>query len=518
MQTNNKTIAKNTLFLYFRMMFTMLVSLYTSRIILEVLGVDDFGTYQAVGGIVAMLSFVNGALSNGTSRFLTYELGTGNYVKLKKTFSTLLSLHIIIAVLIVILAETLGVWFVKNELVIPDGRMEAALFTYHLSVITSVVTITQVPYNASIISHEKMGVYAYLSIFETLTKLLIVYSLTYFDWDKLKLYALLLCILQIATALYYRHYCVRRFEETHFRFIIEKSIVKEVSSYSVWNLISSISVPLKNQGLIIVLNMFFSPAVVTARALANQVNMAANQFVQNFRTAANPQIVKRLASGDIQGSKSLLLSSTKYSYYMMLALCLPICLLADPLLKMWLREVPEYTVIFLQLAIISSLFQVFDTSFYTALYAIGRIKENALISPILGILTFPLTYVMFKFGYSPVVMAWILLTLYVILGMFIKPFLIVKYAGYKWNEIFRVILLCFKVTFASSLLPIVIYANKKLLFGSKEFISLITILFVCLISTFLSVWFIGLSQNMKHQIVNNIRIVKNRTLRNQDSN
>ena len=501
MDSNNKTIAKNTIYLYFRMLFTMFVALYTSRVILEVLGVDDFGTYQAVGGIVAMLSFVNGALSNGTSRFLTYELGTGNYIKLKKTFSTLLSLHIVIAVLIVILAETIGLWFVKNELVIPEGRMGAALFAYHLSIITSVVTITQVPYNASIISHEKMGVYAYLSIFETVAKLLIVYSLTFFEWDKLKLYALLLCILQIATALYYRHYCIKRFNETHFKFTLDKSIVKEVTSYSVWNLISSISVPLKNQGLTIILNMFFSPAVVTARALANQVNMAANQFVQNFRTAANPQIVKRLASGDMQGSKMLLLSSTKYSYYMMLALCLPICLLAEPLLKMWLREVPEYTVIFLQLAIVSSLFQVFDNSFYTALYAIGRIKENALISPILGILTFPLTYVLFKLGYSPVIMAWILLVLYAILGMLIKPILIVKYADYKWKDIASVFIECLKVTIPSTVFPVIVHLNRGHLFVNDELVRFLMILSVCLISTVLSIWFIGLNKEMRLRII-----------------
>lgn len=497
---SNKTIAINTIYLYFRMLFTMLVALYTSRIILEVLGVDDFGTYQAVGGIVAMLSFINGALSNGTSRFLTYELGTGNYVKLKKTFSTLLSLHIVIAVLIVILAETVGLWFVKNELIIPDGRMDAALFTYHLSVITSVVTITQVPYNASIISHEKMGVYAYLSIFETVAKLLIVYSLTFFEWDKLKLYALLLCILQIVTALYYRQYCVKKFKETHFKFTLDKSIVKEVSSYSVWNLISSISIPLKNQGLTIILNMFFSPAVVTARALANQVNMAANQFVQNFRTAANPQIVKRLASGDIQGSKTLLLSSTKYSYYMMLALCLPICLLAEPLLKLWLKEVPKYTVIFLQLAIVSSLFQVFDNSFYTALYAVGRIKENAFISPVLGILTFPLTYALFKLGYSPVVLAWILLVLYAILGILIKPILIVKYADYKWRDIISVFRQCIKVTIASSIFPIIVYLNKESFSVNSKLIYFLIILLLCFVSTLLSVWFIGLDKIMRLRV------------------
>lgn len=487
------------------MLFTMLVSLYTSRVILQVLGVDDYGTYQAVGGIVAMLSFINGALSNGTSRFLTFELGTGNFIKLKDTFSTLLTLHIIIAFVIVVVAETAGLWFVKNKLVIPEGRMDAALFTYHMSVITSVVTITQVPYNASIISHERMGVYAYLSIFEVLAKLLIVFSLTLLGWDKLKLYALLLCLLQIATAFYYRYYCTRHFKETKYNLIMDKNISKEVLGYSVWNIISSISVPLKNQGLIIVLNMFFSPAVVTARALANQVNMAANQFVQNFRTAANPQIVKRYASGDLHGSKSLLLSSTKYSYFMMFALCMPICLLAEPLLVLWLGDVPEYTVVFLQLAVISSLFQVFDTSFYTALYAVGRVKENALISPTLGILTFPLTYFLFKLGYSPVSMAWVMLILYGVLGVVIKPILIIRYANYKWAEVQEVFSGCIKVTLVSSVIPVMIWLSGVYLHINDEVIFSIVILLVCLISTAIGVWSFGIEKDMKSKIVKNIK-------------
>lgn len=505
--SDNQTIAKNTIYLYFRMLFTMFVSLYTSRVILEVLGVDDYGTYQAVGGIVAMLSFMNGALSNGTSRFLTFELGTGNSDKLKNTFSTLLSLHIIIAIVIVVIAETVGLWFVKNELVIPIERMDAALFVYHLSVITSVVTITQVPYNASIISHERMRIYAYLSIFETSAKLLIVYSLAFSSWDKLKLYSLLLCLLQIGTAFYYRFYCTKQFKETHYTPIVDKNISKEVLGYSVWSIISSISIPLKNQGLIVVLNMFFSPTIVTARALANQVNMAANQFVQNFRTAVNPQIVKKYASGDIQGSKSLLLNSTKYSYYMMLVLCLPICLLAEPLLELWLIEVPKYTVLFLRLAIISSLFQVFDNSFYTALYAIGRIKENALISPVLGILTFPITFFLFKLGYSPVSMAWVLLILYAILGVIIKPLLIVKYAGYNWNEIVRIFIPCIKVTIVSSILPIVVTNFRNYIFNT-ELLSTIGIFTTCLLSSVTAIWYIGIDSAMKYKIIKSFKNLK----------
>lgn len=486
------------------MMFTMFVSLYTSRIILKVLGVQDYGTYQAVGGIVTVLSFINGALSNGTSRFLTYELGTGNYLNLKKTFSTLLILHIIVSIIIVVLAETIGLWFVQNKMVIPIERMNAALFTYHMSVITSVVTITQVPYNASIISHEKMGIYAYFSIFETIIKLVAVYSLTFFSWDKLKLYALLLCLIHVGIAICYRLYCIKKFEETRFSWNLDKSIAKNVLSYSVWNLISSISIPLKNQGLLVVLNMFFSSAVVSARSLANQVNSAANQFVLNFRTAVNPQIVKKYAANDIIGSKSLLLASTKYSFYLMLVLCLPIYILAEPLLKLWLIDVPEYTTIFLKLAIFSSLFQVFDNSFYTALYTIGRIKENALISPILGILIFPIVYILFKMGYSPVIMAWILLLFYAILGLLIKPILIVKYADYKWVDILSLFKECFIVFICSILIPLFINNYIDNLFDNGIIYSVIMII-ICFASTLLSIWTIGLSLETKEFVIDYLK-------------
>ena len=465
--SNNKTIAKNTVFLYFRMLFTMLVSLYTSRVVLQVLGVDDYGIYQTVGGLVAMLSFLNGALSTGSSRFLTFELGRNDSDKLRKTFSTTLLMHMILALFLALIAETVGLWFIYNKLVIAPERMSAAIFAYHLSILTALVTITQVPYTASIISHERMGIYAYMSIVEVSLKLGIVYLLTVTSWDKLQMYAVLLCLVQISIALFYRCYCVRNFSETCFRWRMDRSIAKKVLSYSGWNLWANTSIALNQQGTIVLINMFFSPAVVAARAVANQVNMAANQFVQNFRTAANPQIVKRYASGDLEGSKKLLLESTKYSYYLMLLLSLPICLVAQPLLELWLHEVPEYTAIFLQLAIATSLFQVFDTSFYTALYAKGQIRENALISPTLGFLAFPVVYIMFRYGCSPISLAWVMLILYALLGLIVKPLLLIRIVGYTWEDIFTVFRPCSKVTFFSIPIPYVLYLVRDRLFTNE---------------------------------------------------
>ena len=347
MESKNKTIAKNTLFLYFRMMFSMLVSLYTSRVVLQALGIEDYGIYQTVGGVVGMLSFLNGALSTGSSRFLTYEMGTGNWTKLQRTFSSVLTVHILLAILIVLIAETGGLWFVCNKLVIPTERIDAAIFAYHFSILAAVFSITQVPYSACIISHERMGIYAYMSIIEVSLKLIIVYMLAIGNLDKLKLYALLYCFINISVALFYRFYCIRKFSETHYKLIWDKVIIKNVLCYSGWNLFANTAIALVNQGATILVNMFFAPSVVAARAISNQVNMAAYHFITNFRTAANPQIVKRYAAGDFEGSKSLLLSSTVYSYYLMLLLTLPICLVAEPLLHFWLGTVPDYTVQFL---------------------------------------------------------------------------------------------------------------------------------------------------------------------------
>jgi len=499
-QTNNKTIAKNTLFLYFRMMFTMVISLFTSRIILQKLGVDDYGIYQAVGGVVGFLSFINGALSTGSSRFLTYALGEGNSEKLKRTFSTTLNIHILIAILVVIVAETIGLWFLYNKMVIAPDRLAAAVYTYHLSILTAVFTLTQVPYNATIVAHEKMSIYAYMSIFEVSAKLLICYLLTIGNFDRLMMYATLLLSVQVGVMCFYRFYCARHFSEARFSFSFDKMIFKEIAGFSGWSMFASTSIALNSQGVLVLLNMFFAPAVVAARAISLQVNMAANQFVSNFRQAANPQIVKKYAAGDYEGSKHLLLESTKFSYYMMYLIALPVCLLAYPLLKLWLGVVPDYTVPFLQIVIVQSLFQVFDTSFYTALYAKGRLRENALTSPTLGLMIFPITYVFFKLGFSPLVLSWISLTQYFILGMIQKPWLIMRIVDYKWFEIWSVYRSCLIVTLTS--LPIPIIINKVL--DTTELINFILVGFVCVLSVGFSIFFFGIDKIMRKKIIGKV--------------
>lgn len=483
-------------------MITMLVSLYTSRVILKTLGIDDYGVYQTVGGIVGFLSFISGALSTGSSRFLTFELGTGNKKKLQRTFSTTFTIHIIIALVIVVLAESLGSWFISNKLVIPIERLSAAKFVFHISVLTAVFSITQIPYNASIIAHERMNIFAFVSIFDAFARLGIVYLLYIGNFDKLKLYALLLCVHQIGLILFYRFYCIRNFEETKFRFIFDYSIFKSIAGFSGWSLFANGAIALNNQGVLILLNMFFAPAVVAARAISLQVNGAVNQFVSNFRTAVNPQVVKLYASGKFNESESLLLSSTKYSYYLMWILCLPVFILAEPLLEIWLVEVPEYTIIFLRLIVIQSLFQTFDRSFYAALYAKGQLRENALTSPLISFLIFPVTYFFLKAGYSPVSLSWASIIAYAIIGVVIKPILLIRVANYKWQNIKSVFVSCFWVTLISAPIPLIsnIYINSNTVLG------FILVGIISLLSVVLCVYFIGLDRNTKHKIINQIKI------------
>ena len=500
MATNNKTIAKNTIFLYIRMFVTMIISLYTSRVILQILGVDDYGIYNAVGGIVGFLAFINSALSGGTARFLTFELGTGNKEKLKNTFSTTLTVHILLALFVVLLGETIGLWYFYNKMVIPEGRFAAATVVFHISMLTAIINIISVPYNSAIIAHEKMKVFAYVGIIESVSKLAIVYLLTIGDIDRMILYAILLLAIHIGIFLFYVVYCRRSFEESRYKFLfIDKKLFKEIFSFSGWGLLAGGSIALNSQGILLLLNYFFPPAVVAARTVSLTVYNTANQFVNNFRTAANPQIIKQLASGDIEGSHYLLLQSTKFSYYLMLILCLPICLLASPLLNLWLVEVPDYTVPFLQLVIIQSLFQVFDTSFYTALFAKGRIKENALISPTIGFLRFPIVFFLFKMGFSPLALSWTSVATYFILGCIIKPILIVKIAEYTWKEVLNTLYICFLVTLAAVPIPLSAYL---LLDVEEDLWHSAIVLVLSISSVAVSVWFIGMTKNMKQLLLN----------------
>lgn len=484
----NKTIARNTLFLYLRMLIIMVVTLYTSRVILQVLGVDDYGLYQTVGGVVGFLAFINSSLSAGSSRFITFALGQNDKDILKKTFSTTLVSHLLIGLFIVLIAETAGLWYVNTKMVIPEGRFTAALTVYHISIVTAFITFIQVPFSAEVIAHERMSVFAYVGIAEAVSKLGIVFLLNIGGIDKLVLYAALLLLVQLCLFGFYAFYDVRNFEESGFRLNFDKKLFGQIFSFSGWSLFSNGAYALSNQGILLLLNKFFAPAVVTARSISLQVNSVATHFVQNFRTAANPQIVKRFAAGDLEGSKKLLLESSKFAYFLMLLIVVPLFFLADPLLHLWLVEVPEYTLAFLQIVVVQSLVQVFDLSFYTALYAKGRIKENALLSPLVGYLCFPIVYLLFKAGSSPLALSWAFLIGAAVLSLVIKPLLLNKICDYSWKELLSVFWACLKVTLVAVPVPLLLYLKL----GVDTLWACVAVLAVSLLAVAAAVWFIGL--------------------------
>lgn len=502
--TNKKRIAKNTVFLYIRMIITMVVSLFTTRVVLHTLGVEDYGIYQTIGGFVMLLGYLNGALSAGSSRFLTYELGTGNTAKLRDTFSSVFWVHLIFAGIVLFIGETVGLWFVYEKLNIPETRMSAAIWAYHLSIVTTVFTITQVPYSASIISHERMNVYAYTSVIDAILKLIIVYLIIISPIDKLVFYSILLFVQSVGMMCFYRWYCVHRFSESSLKAVFDKTIVKSILSYSGWNVFATTSVALCSQGLTVITNMFFNPGVVAARAVANTVNQTATQFVNNFRTAVNPQIVKQYAAQNYDGSKALLLSSTKYSFYLFYLIALPVCLSAEFILQLWLGQVPEYAVQYLQLAIATSLFGVFDLSFYTGLYAKGQIRENSIISSSFFFIAFVLTFVLFKLGMSPLVSGWMLLISQTIIALVVKPVMLVKIVNYNYRELFKVFKNCFLVSFVSAPLPIITMIYKDDICDNYYLRELIVCLFA-IICALITIWFVGFDKEMRQKLIGVVR-------------
>lgn len=491
-RSDNQRIAKNTIFLYFRMLLIMVVNLYASRVTLQVLGVDDFGIYQTVGGVVTFLAFLSNALGSGTSRFITFEMGKEN-PRLKELFSTVRIAHIILGIFIAIAGEAIGLWVIYNKLVIPVDRLDAAIFAFHFSMIATFFQITQVPYNAIIIAYERMNVYAYVSIFEAFGKLGIVYLLNILLFDKLEVYSVLMCVVTVAVMMIYRVYCRKNFVEVKDRAAFDKTLFKGVASFSGWNLLTSSAASLANQGVTIVTNMFFSPAVVTVRTLALKINSTVNQFVGSFRTAVNPQIVKRYAAGDFEGSKKLALESTKYTYYLMLIIVLPLFLLTEFALKIWLGEVPDSLVPFVRIALVQGIFQAFDTSLYVPIYAKGRIKENAIICPLFDSLQLPVVYILFKLGAPAIALAWVELFACVVLGIVIKPILVHLIARYNYWEIVKMLAQCLLVTILSCVVPVGVW----LVLNPNSIIGFVLIGLSCMVSLGTVIWFVGLDRDMK---------------------
>jgi len=405
--SSNKRIAKNTMMLYVRMLLIMGISLYTSRIVLNTLGFEDFGIYHVVAGFVSMFAFLNSAMSSATQRFLSFEIGNRDFTKLRNVFSMSVNIHFIIAFVILFLAETIGLWFVKTQLTIPPERMEAVQWVYQFSIFTLMVNMVSVPYNAIIIAHEKMNVFALVSIVEVTLHLLIVFMLQWFGFDKLKLYAVLMFSVSLIIRLIYGIYCKYKFKESNFRFFWDQPLFKTLMSFAGWNLWGNVASVIMGQGVNILLNIFFGPVLNAARGISYQVKGAMSQFVGNFQVAMNPQIIKTYASGNSKYMNQLIFKGARFSFFLLFTLSFPVLIETQFILELWLKTVPEYTIIFTQLVIIIILIDSISGTLRTAAQATGRIKLYQAVVGGLLILNLPLSYIMLKLGYTPEVTFYI---------------------------------------------------------------------------------------------------------------
>ena len=496
--SSNKKIAKNTLFMYFRMALITVVGLYTSRVILNALGVEDYGIYHVAGSVVAMFGFLNSALANSSSRFLTVELGkteTGRIEQLTRCFTTTRGIHGLLAIAIFIIAETVGLWFLHTQCEIPETRMAAAGWVYQISIVTAVLTITLVPYNALIVAHEHMNVYAYIGILDAFLKLGICYLIKHSPIDKLIYYALLLFCIQILNNLFNRIYCKKHFAECSLKYSLDKQFFKPILSFTGWNLLGSFSTMTLAQGATLMVSAFFGPAVVTARAIASQLRNHLFRFINSFRTAVNPQIIKRDSAGDLKGSSDLLFFSTKVTFYLTLIIILPFLFETEYLLKIWLKNVPEYAVAFVRLSLVEILFFVYDISLYTLFQAKGRLKENALISPLLDIVAFVSVAIVYMAGGSLLAIGWAMLILSFVHGVIVKPFLAVRLFNCRWVDFIQTFVRTFSVLLTSSTIPFILFRNL-----SEDGNNRIIIIMVSIVCVPIASYLFGITRKEKNTL------------------
>lgn len=505
---NNKRIAKNTFVLYLRTMFVMVVSLYTSRVVLQVLGVEDYGVYQVVGGLVSMFSIISTSLSGAVSRFITFEIGRGRKDRLERIFATSLLIQIGLCVVVVLAVEIIGLWFLHNEMQIPEGRMEAAQWVLHCSVVTFCLGLLSVPYNACIIAHEHMKTFAYVSIVETILKLGVVYLIAVSPIDSLILYAVMLVVLSAIIRLVYSIYCHKHFEESRAKLVLDKEILKEMLGFSGWNFFNSSTHILNTQGVNMLINVYFGVVLNAARGIATQVEGAVNSFVGNFTVAINPQITKSYAAGDMSSMYLLVCRGARFSYFAMLFLSLPLIIECKQILDIWLVDVPEYAVIFVQLSLIMSMCSAIGNSGYTACMATGKLKRYSIIITSIGLLEFPLAWLLFAYGASPVA-AYYTYIVVRILVLIARMFLLESMVGLK-------VMMYMKQVFVPITLTTVVAIILPMLFDyftEQTMIRIPVMIILTSVSVILSTFYLGMQKNERNVIVEKIKIQVNKYLK-----
>lgn len=468
----------------------MAISLFTSRVILNTLGVEDYGIYNVVGGVVAMFGFINGSMSSATQRYITFALGKEDKNRLQKVFSTTLQIHTLIAGIIVLLGETIGLWFLYNIIQIPADRMDAAFWILQCSIMSTVIMIISVPYNADIIAHEKISAFAYLSILEVILKLAIVYMLVVFPFDKLIVFAFLMLAVQLLIRFCYSIYCNRHFEETKYKHVCDKDLFKEMIEFAGWSMFGNLSAILYGQGLNILLNVFFGPVVNAARAVALQVQNAIQGFVGNFQMAINPQITKTYARGDMSDMHKLMFRSARFSFFLLFFLSLPVLFETNFILTIWLKTVPENTVTFLRIIICTSLIYSLANPLIIANQATGKVKKYQAVCGTILLLILPISYVCLLLGcpaYTVFIVHFIIESVTQVARMImLRPLIGIRLRDY-FQHIYAKVLL---VVAVSVFLPSLAYFNME-----DNILRFLSVGTLCVISVSASAYILGLSSN-----------------------
>lgn len=486
MNENSKRIAKNTLVLYVRMLAMMVISIYTSRVILKSLGIEDYGIYNVVGGFVSMFTMISGSLNNAINRFLMFDIGKGNIEQLTKTFSSAVTIQMLLALIFFIIAETIGLWFLNYKMVIPESRILATNFVYQFSIISFMLSLITIPYNAIIIAHEKMSIFAYMSILDVVGKLLIAWSTQYTPTDKLIFFSAIIMIFNLIMRLIYGIYCKRNFEECNFKFNFDKERLKEMFSFAGWNVIGSASAILRDQGGNILINLFFGPTVNAARAIASQVNNAITGFVHNFQTALTPQIIKNYASSNHDYMFTLVMKGARFSFYILFFLSLPFILNTDYILQLWLEEVPAHSALFVQLVLILAMFDCIANPFVTIALATGRIRNYQLIVGGLQMLNLPIAYICLRVGSFPEIVTIVAIFM-ALICMVARLIILKKMVNLNIQRVCKEVFFnAIKVGLLSSIIPYLIHINNE-----TTFLHFMIDCIFCLISSSIVILFVG---------------------------
>ena len=484
------------------MVLLMAISLYTSRVVLNVLGVTDFGIYNVVGGVVMMLGFVNSSLSGATSRFLTFELGKETEGDVKKIFRCSISIHYLLAIGILIVAETIGLWFVMNKLVIPSDKINAVFWVYQCSVVTSIISILSVPYNALIIAHERMKIFAYISIFEGIAKLAVVYALLCTDTERLILYAFLIMTVQSLVIAAYIIYCKKHLKESSAKWLWDKELSKKIGAYAGWTLNGNLAVVGFTQGINILLNLFFGPAVNAARGIAVQVQSAVNQFFNNFLMAVRPQITKSYAKGDLEYMHTLIINSSRYAFFLIILVALPILVNTEYILQLWLGIVPEHTVAFTQLMIVSCMNMSLSLPVGYGIHATGDIKKFQIVEGTLLLTIVPVCYILLKHLHISPEMVFVTYLIIEILTQFVRVWLVYpKIKLHKRKYFTHVLYPIAKVVVPLTVIGFIIDKN----YSVKSFSGLLTSTLICLLISAITIYFLGMKEAEKEFIISKIK-------------